>query len=132
MGARPPPDINLFTCTLGEAQARRITAIDQNQYRTINQFIDYQAKHHGDDPALAYPEQRGDWHVQIFTFRQLRSISLHVAQFLDTAGNGNSLTSLDRELESQKCVGLLGLSNLALLFTWLALMRKGVSVLLLA
>jgi acyl-CoA synthetase (AMP-forming)/AMP-acid ligase II len=132
MGATPPPSINLFTCTLGEAHVKGITAFAHNRYRTVNQFIDYQARYYGDCPALAYPELREDWVVQIFTFRQLRSISLHVAQYLDIAGNGNSPISFDTELETQKVVGLLGLSNLDLLFTWLALMRKGVSVLLLA
>ncbi|PQE26303.1 hypothetical protein CJF30_00001052 [Rutstroemia sp. NJR-2017a BBW] len=132
MGATPPPTINLFTCTLGEAQERGTTGLTLKRYHTVNQFIDYQARRNGDCPALAYPELGDDWSVQMFTFRQLRSISLHVAQYLDTAGNGNSPISFDTELQNQKCVGLLGRSTLDLLFTWLALMRKGVSVLLLA
>ncbi|KAM3074625.1 hypothetical protein ACMFMG_008053 [Clarireedia jacksonii] len=132
MGAPPPASINLFTCTLGEAQAKGITAVNRNLYRTVNQFIDFQANYYGDELAVAYPRAPDGRNVQIFTFRQLRSVSLHVAQYLDNAGNMDSPTNFDKELENQKCVGLLGRSTLDLLFIWLALMRKGVSVLLLA
>ncbi|EDN92715.1 hypothetical protein SS1G_08578 [Sclerotinia sclerotiorum 1980 UF-70] len=55
MGAVPPTDLNHFICTLGEAEIHNLTpSIDQ--YDTINDFLDYQAEHNGDQLAIGIPK----------------------------------------------------------------------------
>ncbi|RAL63959.1 hypothetical protein DID88_003147 [Monilinia fructigena] len=56
MGAVPIPDLNHFVCTLGEAEIYNLTPI--SQYETINGFFDYQAKHNGDQIAIAIPKRK--------------------------------------------------------------------------
>ena len=52
--------LNYFVCTLGEAAA--INAKNPHPWKTINNFIDYQASKYSANPAVAFPAPSGSTH----------------------------------------------------------------------
>ncbi|EME81979.1 uncharacterized protein MYCFIDRAFT_29743 [Pseudocercospora fijiensis CIRAD86] len=115
------PELNYFTCTLGEAQAHR-----DDTFANITDFIEQQAKSYPDYPAAGFytPSSKSSatWHTDIFTFQDVLSRSV---------GTANALAGI-LEVDGRKVVALLCPSTVEFLFTWLGLIRLGHSVLLVA
>ncbi|OQO13072.1 hypothetical protein B0A48_02536 [Cryoendolithus antarcticus] len=116
---------NYFTCTLGQAAALGL----QQPHKTVNAFVDAQADALPDAAAVAFPapsgtDSKGDWTYTSFTFSQVRSRTVEVAR---------SLLKDHRDVLSERAsIGMLCPSTPDLLFTWLALMKLGHAVLLIA
>ncbi|KAL9131179.1 MAG: hypothetical protein Q9217_000832 [Psora testacea] len=117
--------LNYFTCTLGEA-------IPLNErkpplFHTISGLIDHQAKHNPDRPAVGfcydmqYVKQPNKWTWITYTFRELKNKINDVAQ-----------EYLSHMTFPTRTVGLLCSSGRDYLLTWLALIRIGCTVLLVA
>lgn len=70
-----------------------------------------------------------EWKVHLYNFQELRDCSMKLSHKL---ASSEELFPFDnttaRDSTRPKCVGLMGRSDLAFLFRWLALMRLGVSV----
>ncbi|KAK3631936.1 hypothetical protein LTR56_012409 [Elasticomyces elasticus] len=115
---------NYFTCTLGQAAALGI----QQPYHTINALINALAKEHSDQPAVGFPQpgidSTDDWTSLVFTFANVKGGSEYVASRLLQDNKSTLLT--------RQTVGLLCPSTPEFLFTWLALIRLGHAVLLIA
>ena len=45
--------VNYFVCTLGQAAA--VIADKPHPFKTVNEFIDYQARQHPSRPAVGFP-----------------------------------------------------------------------------
>lgn len=118
-------DANYFVCTLGQAAALRKT---QDDYKDINQFIDRQAERVGQQPAVGFfrPSSVGEdpWQHRIFNFKDIQRGSRVAADLISDSTDGG--------LSGKQSVALLCPSSADFLFVWLALMRLGHSVLLLA
>ncbi|KAM0169921.1 hypothetical protein ACHAPF_009543 [Botrytis cinerea] len=194
MASIAPGDLNYFTCTLGEANSRKLTPVDE--YDTINELLDHHAAKYGDQLAIAIPEEIAnrkdseedsnfgssygskrvlndhggsssasngrkdtrhtspgkiparvsngngvnvadtevastEWKVHLYNFQELRDCSLRLSHKL---ASSEELFPFDimtvRDLRRPKCVGLMGRSDSAFLFRWLALMRLGASVMI--
>ncbi|KAK6431579.1 hypothetical protein LTR95_012263, partial [Oleoguttula sp. CCFEE 5521] len=116
---------NYFTCTLGQAAALGL----QQPHKTVNAFIDAQADALPDASAIAFPapcgtDAKGGWSYTGFTFSQVQTRTTAVAK---------SLLNDHRDIMSNRAtIGLLCPSTPDLLFTWLALMKLGHAVLLIA
>lgn len=115
-------EINYFTCTLGQAALLQ----KQRGYNCINEFIDEQAARVPDLPAVGFYtpniEDGKAWTSHVLNFRDIRRGSCVVAEII----SGRFL------LQKRQTVALLGPSTAEFLFLWLALMRLGHPVLLLA
>ena len=115
---------NYFTCTLGQAAALGI----QQPHKTVTAFIDAQAQDTPDAPAVGFPRpgisSEDEWSSTVFTFADIRHGSGHVASTL--------LAEHPEALSKRQTVALLCPSTPQFLFTWLALMRLGHAVLLIA
>lgn len=112
--------LNYFTCTLGQA-----ALLEQAKpYRSIPEFIDYQAQHHPNVPAVGTyrVNDDGPWTATILTFLQVQRGVRAVAQRLQS----------ELEDNDRRTVALLAASSLDFLFAWLALMYLGNPVLLIA
>lgn len=46
-------DVNYFVCTLGQATA--LIAQKPHLFKTVNEFIDHQARQHPNHPAVGFP-----------------------------------------------------------------------------
>ncbi|KAF2876556.1 hypothetical protein BDV95DRAFT_590652 [Massariosphaeria phaeospora] len=117
-------DPNYFVCTLGQAAA---LSHGTKPYRTINDLLTYQAEHLGELPAVGFPvpsQNRGQWGSYLFTFRDVHRGAEAVAERLRERCRAMG--------PAPQTVALLCHSSLELLFTWLALMLQGHSVLLVA
>lgn len=118
-------DPTYFTCTLGQAAALG----NQQSQNHVNDFIDAQAKANPDRPAVGFPslagkDPKGEWTCQTYNFSQILAGSVNNAKQL--------LSSHGESLRKRTTVGLLCPSTPEFLFTWLALMRLGHAVLLIA
>ena len=115
---------NYFTCTLGQAAGLGI----QQPHKNANALVDALAGECPDLPAVGFPQPgrttKDDWSTLIFTFSDIRKARDHVATAL--------LRDQKQALSKRRTVGLLCPSNPEFLFTWLALMRLGQAVLLIA
>jgi acyl-coenzyme A synthetase/AMP-(fatty) acid ligase len=114
---------NYFVCTLGQASA--LTS-KPRPYRTISEFLDLQAKHHASLPAVGFPNPQPNqelWTYQVLTFGDVHQGVKAFAQRLSHVLSGSKIS---------KTVALLCHSSPEFLFTWLALMRLGYAVLLVA
>ncbi|KAG8624108.1 hypothetical protein KVT40_009084 [Elsinoe batatas] len=118
---------NYFTCTLGQANSLGLT---NPGFKNITQFTDGQAKSILQRPAVGFAvppstsSQSDSWDHEIFTYENLSKRSTALATRLqDDYGN---------KLGASKTVALLAPSTSQFLFTWLALMRLGYAVLLIA
>lgn len=118
-------DINYFVCTLGQAAA---LGKNQNDYQDINQLLDRQAERVGQQPAVGFlrpSSVTGDpWQHRILRFKDVQRGSQVVTERLSSRADGG--------LSGKQTVALLCPSSADFLFVWLALMRLGHSVLLLA
>ncbi|EMC91304.1 hypothetical protein BAUCODRAFT_152577 [Baudoinia panamericana UAMH 10762] len=115
---------NYFTCTLGQAAALGI----QQPHNTINKLVDALSERHADQPAVGFP-QPGDsvedpWTNLLFSFADIKLGSTYVANLL--------VQHHETTLARCQTVGLLCPSTAEFLFTWLALIRLGHGVLLIA
>lgn len=115
---------NYFVCTLGQA-----ATLDRqpNPYTTIGQFVTYQAQHYPQLPAVGFPiprPQEEKWSYKILTFADVDQGTTVFAERLSRA--------LCRGPKGPETVALLCHSSPEFLFTWLALMKLGYSVLLIA
>jgi acyl-coenzyme A synthetase/AMP-(fatty) acid ligase len=113
-----------FTCTLGQAQSLCLT---NSTFRNINHFIDEQAKAVPTQPAVGFAiPNTGDskWDSKTWTFSDLQQGSKKVASLLQR--------TYAKLLDSSDTVALICPSTSEFLFTWLALMRLGHPVLLVA
>jgi len=65
------PDLNYFTCTLG--QAAELNTVDQHSWKTINEFIDRQAQENPNRPAVGFPvplnnkTQQSKWSFEVYS-----------------------------------------------------------------
>ncbi|KAL1636727.1 putative NRPS-like protein biosynthetic cluster [Diplodia intermedia] len=134
-------DTNYFVCTLGQAAS---LSGGKSSFNNINEFLDLQAQSVGNKPAVGFfepvndqnapsdvPSQPGNssspkpqlkrWTI---TFSELRNGSLLVADIINR--------KLGEHLNERQTVGLLSPSSPTFVFIWLALIRLGHSVLLVA
>lgn len=112
---------NYFVCTLGQASALVGNA---KPYRTISEFLELQARHHALLPAVGFPIPQPDqkeWKYKVLTFGDVDQGTNVFAQRLRGLATATG-----------KTVALLCHSSPEFLFTWLGLMRLGLSVLLIA
>ncbi|KAH7132104.1 male sterility protein-domain-containing protein [Dendryphion nanum] len=112
--------LNHFVCTLGQADA---LSVGPKPYRSIGEFIRLQAQNNGHLPAVGFPIPRpGDepWSYKVLTFRDIAKGTQAVA---------HRLTEVSKYSQT---VALLAHSSPEFLLTWLALIRLGHSVLLIA
>ncbi|TVY36248.1 Adenylate-forming reductase [Lachnellula occidentalis] len=118
--------LTYFTCTLGQAAATKNLA--SSNAKTITDFLDSQAQLYPKLPAVAFPApvpSEGKWSSEVFSFVDLCKGSKTVAEELSPYIN-------PANIGKPSCVALLCSSSIDLLFTWLALMRIGTAVLLIA
>lgn len=115
---------NYFVCTLGQAVTLRK---QPNPYKTIPQFLNWQAEYHPYLPAVGFPiphAQQDIWNYKVLTFADVEQGTTVFAQRL--------LQTLGRSSDGPETVALICHSSPEFLFTWLALMKLGYSVLLIA
>ncbi|CAD0111930.1 unnamed protein product [Aureobasidium uvarum] len=113
-----------FTCTLGQAQSLGLT---NSNFKNINHFIDSQAEAIPSQPAVGFAipsNSNSQWNSKTWTFSDLQDGSRKVAALLQKT-HGDLLCNSDT-------VALICPSTPEFLFTWLALMRLGHPVLLIA
>ena len=110
-----------FICTLGQAQLLQ----QEKPYCTIPEFIDYQAEHNADLPAVGsyIVDNNEQWQPIVLTFRDVQKAVHSIADRLRP-----TLT----DPSTGDTVALLAPSSLEFLFVWLALMYLGRPVLLVA
>lgn len=120
--------LNYFVCTLGQAA---LPEVRKRRFETVNDLVDYQSEENGDLPAIgfAYPgsevQEPQDQTTRIYTFRDVKAGSMRVAsQLVKTLGPTSP--------SSDSTIALLSPSTPEFLFTWLALIRLGHAVLLVA
>ncbi|KAL6713167.1 hypothetical protein ACLMJK_009288 [Lecanora helva] len=122
-------DINHFVCTLGEAAA--INDKHPHPWKTVNDFIDHQAEEFHVNPAVAFPTPSKDdayvYGAAIYSFKGLKALSEIYALRLYNHMNKYGILTADT-----RTIALLCPSSSEFLITWLALMRLGYSVLLIA
>jgi acyl-coenzyme A synthetase/AMP-(fatty) acid ligase len=115
---------NYFVCTLGQAATLNS---QHNPYTTIGQFVSYQAQHHQYLPAVGFPVpqfKEDKWGYKVLTFGDVdQGTNVFAERLLQTLG---------RSPKGPETVALLCHSSPEFLFTWLALMKLGYSVLLIA
>lgn len=113
---------NYFTCTLGQAASLGLT----QPHKTVNEFLDAQAKDHPDLPAVGFPVPRKgqQWQYRLYSFSEIYQGSCNLATDI--------LTKYPELKEKRTTVGLICPSTPEFLFLWLALMRAGCAVLLIA
>ncbi|KAL1618254.1 putative NRPS-like protein biosynthetic cluster [Neofusicoccum ribis] len=118
-------DTNYFTCTLG--QAARLSS-GRRAVSNVNEFVDLQAQLVPEKPAVGFFAPPGDrrlpWGHRVLSFSAVRKGSLAVAGLMSRA--------LGEQLAGKQTVALLCPSSLDFLLAWLALMRLGHAVLLIA
>lgn len=113
-----------FTCTLGQAQS---LGLANSTFKNINQFIDSQAEAIPSQPAVGFAvptNSESGWESNVWTFSDLENGSKKVASLLQRT-HGDLLSNSDT-------VALICPSTPEFLFAWLALMRLGHPVLLVA
>lgn len=117
-------ETNYFVCTLGQAASLNR---QPNPYTTIGQFVKYQAQQHSHLPAVGFAvprTQQEKWDFKVLTFADVeRGTSVFAKRLLQAVG---------QPAKSPGTVALLCHSSPEFLFTWLALIKLGYSVLLIA
>lgn len=114
---------NYFVCTLGHATA---LSSGTKPYRTISEFVRHQAQNHPQLPAVGFAVPKTspeEWDQKVLTFTDVEKgskfFALRLSEVLITP-------------QKSETIALLCHSSPEFLFTWLALMRLGHSVLLIA
>ncbi|KAL1304897.1 hypothetical protein AAFC00_003815 [Neodothiora populina] len=114
-----------FTCTLGQAAALNLT---DKSFQNINGFIASRARSAPQDPAVAFPipasADKDSWDYSSWSFSDIENGSANLAKVLKQRYGG--------KLADSKTVALICPSTPEFLFMWLALMRLGHAVLLIA
>ncbi|KAH6886881.1 hypothetical protein B0T10DRAFT_407287 [Thelonectria olida] len=129
-------DPNYFTCTLGQAAKRREQETNSVQpFASVLDLIKGQARRAPNDPALGFADFTAQSSDQpypdhsLVTFQQLSNLSVHACEeisgILHASLNANRASNV-------RNIGLLCTSNIRFVATWVALVRLGYSVLLLA
>lgn len=115
-------DTTYFACTLGQASTLNV---GPKPYRLISEFLSHQSKACGSHPAVGFsiPRQGKQWCHRLLTFGAVHA----GAQVLAAR-----LSKLFSSAPTAQTVALLCHSSPEFLFTWLALISLGHSVLLLA
>ncbi|KZF19112.1 acetyl-CoA synthetase-like protein [Xylona heveae TC161] len=126
---------NYFTCTLG--QAALVNAANSTEFSTINELIDAYAEKFPLRPAVGFPvppqvsETPEPWSYMVLTFCDLRNYTHFVAneleKFLPQFCRADNASN-----DTLPTVALFCPSSADFLLTWLALIRLGFSVLLIA
>ena len=121
-------DHNYFTCTLGQAALLKRTC----NYSTIPEFIDHQAQHSSNLPAVGvYVPSRvphEEWRYHVLTFGDVQRLVINTA----IAIKQRAASGLPLDAAQGDTVALLCSSSWQFLFTWLALLYLGHPVLLIA
>ncbi|KIV92355.1 hypothetical protein PV10_06802 [Exophiala mesophila] len=117
-----------FTCTLGQAR-RQQESQRYTPYQTVTGLVDHKAKHSPGLPAVGFyhvPVQTNSrqWQGKILSFADVQQLSAGVAETIRT--------KIKLHARRGQTVALLSPSSESFLFTWLALMRLGHPVLLIA
>lgn len=114
-----------FTCTLGEAASLKLT---NHSFLNINQFLESQAKSIPGQPAVGFakPDSTSPsiWNSSVWTFADIKNGSEAVATLIRQ--------KFAPVLGLSRTVALICPSTPEFLFTWLALMKLGYAVLLIA
>lgn len=114
-----------FTCTLGQAAALNLT---DKKFKNINEFIASQARNRPDLPAVGFAKpssvENEPWGSSVWTFSDISRGTQTVAALLEKEH--------EEALARSKTVALICPSTPEFLFIWLALMRLGHAVLLIA
>ena len=117
--------LNYFVCTLGQAE---LPSVQNKKFKTIGELIESQSANNPDLPAagFAYPDcPRESQQVRLYTFRDIERLCDRAADYL--------VKSLGKDgSQDGSTVALLSPSTPEFLFVWLALIRLGYSVLLVA
>ena len=113
-----------FVCTLGQAAIVNEKTLNK-EYANINELIDFLAENLAQSPAVGFPSVRETCETKplVFSFSDIQKISINLA---------NVIHSVSSTCTPGKPVGLLCQSSPAFLFSWLALVRLGHPVLLIA
>lgn len=116
-------DLNYFVCTLEEAAQ----SPSGRPFHNVNHLLDEQAKQRPDFPAVGFYRVReasreAELEYEILTFKQVRQGVLKTAKLLLDLLDGST----------GQLVGLLASSSPEFLFVWLACVRIGLPVLLIA
>jgi len=115
-------EANYFTCTLGQAS---LLQKDQG-FKNINEFVEQQAARASELPAVGFYTPgitgKSSWKTHVLTFSDVHKGTCVVA----------GLISSKTVLQKHCAVALLCPSSAEFLFIWLALIRLGHPVLLLA
>ena len=118
---------NYFVCTLGQAAA---LPSKPKPYRTIGQFVSHQAYYHPYLPAVGFPvpgPKDSPWKHEVLTFGDVdQGVNVFAERLLAAAALGAAPSG------QPQTIALLCHSSPEFLFTWLALMALGHSVLLIA
>ena len=121
-------ELNYFTCTLGQAALLN----HGRNYNTIPEFIDQQARAHPKLPAVGVyvPSQipGEEWQHHVLTFGDVQQAVINTA----IAIKRWKASHISLELAQDDTAALLCSSSWQYLFTWLALLYLGHSVLLIA
>ena len=117
---------NYFTCTLGEA--RNVADSSSNAASTVNELLLHQSTVNPDRPAVGFCDEPGiqgsrEWTHCVYTFKQLHNKVEDYAALLAQPSSGQVAT---------RTVALLCTSGRTFLFCWLALIRNGLAVVLIA
>ncbi|KAI1382015.1 acetyl-CoA synthetase-like protein [Hypoxylon crocopeplum] len=124
------PNLNYFTCTLGQAALLRKHQGDHNSFQTVLTLIEEQAGRLPGHHAIGFADHISTHSARRppnqVTFSELRDLSIAAATVL--------ADTLSCEIQGSEppTVGLLCASNLDFILTWLGLMRLGCRVFLLA
>ncbi|KAJ1325740.1 ribosome biogenesis protein SSF1/2 [Microdochium nivale] len=119
------PELNYFTCTLGQAaQWKQTVPKAQQSFSSVLDLVDKQADAIGDHFALGFANLRQE-HAVTLTFRRLCDLSVQAVGVLEEALG-------PRKAGSSSTIGLICSSGLNFILTWLGLMRLGYTVFLLA
>lgn len=113
--------LNYFVCTLADAVGRNVQ--HPRRFSTINALIDQQARERCDKPAVAFLQPSTNSYL-VYTFGDLCTGSIHFANHI--------CDRLGSEVSKRRTVALLARSTPVFLFVWLALLRTGAAVLLIA
>ncbi|KAF2740456.1 acetyl-CoA synthetase-like protein [Polyplosphaeria fusca] len=116
---------NYFVCTLGRASA--LKKQHPKSHQTIGGFLEHQAHKNPFLPAVGFPIPNHDqslWNHEILTFRDIDKVTQVFASRL--------LCDFEAVLQKPQAVALLCDSSLEFLIAWLALIRLGHAVLLIA
>ncbi|KAI1134489.1 acetyl-CoA synthetase-like protein [Hypoxylon sp. FL0543] len=119
-----PPDLNYFTCTLGQAaHLKKQDGGNQRSFGTVLTLVEENAKSLPELPSLGFADytsrRLADWPPDRVTFRQLSDLSKFAAMTLA------DILDLPVENDEPPIVGLLCNSSLEFVLSWLGLVRLG-------